>query len=147
MHAIASINHWIHLISAVIWIGGLGFIVMTLAPSLRGKFSQESTKLLFQDIRKRYYRMIGILLTLTLVSGGLNVHFSLQDMARATKPWLIFLGIKLLLVTAIASIYLLNLQYKSKPVESGEQAIPYANISFILGAFIILTAAIMRHSH
>ena len=147
MRVLASINHWIHLISVVIWIGGLAFIVMTLTPALRGKFPQESTKVFFQDVRNRYFRMSGILLALILVTGGINVHFALQDMETAPKIWVILLGLKLALVTAFASIFLLNVLYKSNPPEAGEQAVPYANISFIIGMVIILAAAFLRYAH
>jgi len=147
MRVLASINQWIHLISVVIWVGGLAFVVMTLTPALRGKFPQESTKVFFQDIRKRYFRMSGIFLALILVTGGINVHFSLQGVEHASKFWVIILGLKLILVTAFGSIYLLNVLYKSNPPETGEQAVPYANVSFILGLFIILAAAFLRYAH
>ncbi len=147
MRVLASINHWIHLISVVIWIGSLAFIVMTLTPALRGKFPHESTKVFFQEIRKRYFRMSGIFLALILITGGVNVHFALQDVERASKLWVIVLGLKLTLVTAFASIFLLNVMYKSNPPETGEQAVPYANASFILGIFIILAAAFLRYAH
>ena len=147
MRVLASINHWLHLISVVIWIGGLAFIVMTLTPALRGKFPQESTKVFFQDVRNRYFRMSGILLALILITGGINVHFALQDMEKAPKIWVIVLGLKLALVTAFASIFLLNVLYKSNPPEAGEQAVPYASASFILGVFIILCAAFLRYAH
>ncbi|MBI3811355.1 MAG: hypothetical protein HY283_04010 [Nitrospirae bacterium] len=147
MRVLASLNHWIHLVSVVIWIGGLGFVVMTLTPALRGKFPQESTKVFFQDIRNRYFRMSGILLALILITGGVNVHFSLEGVGRASKLWVIVLGVKLILVTAFASIYLLNVLYKSNPPETGEQAVPYASASFTLGMLIILCAAILRYAH
>jgi len=147
MRILASLNHWIHLISVVIWIGGLGFVVMTLTPSLRGKFPQESTKVFFQDIRKRYFRMSGILLALILITGGINVHFSLEGSERASQFWVIVLGIKLILVTAFGSVFLLNVLYKSNPPETGEEAIPYANASFTLGMLIILCAALLRYAH
>jgi uncharacterized membrane protein len=147
MRILASLNHWIHLISVVIWIGSLAFIVMTLTPALRGKFPQESTKVFFQDIRNRYFRMSGILLALILITGGVNVHFSLEGVERASKLWVIMLGLKLALVTAFASIFLLNVLYKSNPPEAGEQAVPYASASFILGVFIILCAAFLRYAH
>jgi uncharacterized membrane protein len=147
MRVLASINQWIHLISVVIWIGGLAFVVMTLTPALRGKFPQESTKVFFQDIRKRYFRMSGILLALILITGGVNVHYSLEGVERASKLWVIVLGVKLALVTAFASIFLLNVLYKSNPPETGEEAVPYAHISFTLGMLIILCAAVLRYAH
>jgi putative copper export protein len=147
MRALASINHWIHLTSVVIWVGSLAFIVMTLTPAMRGKFPQESTKVFFEDIRRRYFRMSGILLALILVTGGINVHFALQNMERASKLWVIFLGIKLALVTGFASIYLLNVLYKSNPPEPGEEIVPYSSISLMLGFLIILCAAFLRYLH
>jgi len=147
MRALAAINHWVHLTSIVIWVGGLAFIVMTLTPALRGKFPQESTKVFFQDIRRRYFRMSGVLFALILVTGGLNVHFALQDVQRVSKLWVIFLGIKLTLVTAFASIYLLNVLYKSNSPEPGEEAVPYASVSLVLGLLIILCAAFLRYLH
>jgi len=32
---IPILNHWLHLISAVIWIGGLAFLVMAVTPGLK----------------------------------------------------------------------------------------------------------------
>ena len=144
---LVGINHWLHLISAVIWIGGLGFMIMTLAPSLRGKFPHDSTKDLFQNIRKRYYRMAGILLLVILITGGFNFVVAVQGMEQAPRLWVILLGLKLALVTALGSIYLLNVLYKANPPEVGEPAVPYAGPSFVLGVLIILAAALLRHAH
>ena len=147
MRVFAALNHWIHLLSAVIWVGGLAFIVMSLTPSLRGNLSQESTTALFQNIRRGYYRMAGVFLALLLITGGLNVHFVSQEMGSASKLWVIFMGFKLALVTAFGSIYLMNVLYRNNPVEQGESAVRFANASLILGVFIILFAAFLRYSH
>ena len=32
---IPIVNHWLHLMSAVIWIGGLAFLVMAVGPGLK----------------------------------------------------------------------------------------------------------------
>ena len=32
---IPIVNHWLHLMSAVIWIGGLAFLVMAVKPGLK----------------------------------------------------------------------------------------------------------------
>lgn len=143
----ASINQWIHLLSAVFWVGGLAFIVMNLAPSLRANAPQESTTVLFQNIRRRYYRMSGVFLALLLITGGLNVHFASEEMGSAPQIWIIIMGFKLLLFTAFGSMYLVNLLYRDHPVREGEYAVRFANVSFILGVFIILCAAFLRYFH
>ncbi len=32
---IPIVNHWLHLMSAILWIGGLGLLMMAVVPSLR----------------------------------------------------------------------------------------------------------------
>jgi len=147
MQALSGINHALHLLSAVLWIGALGFIIMNLTPALQGKFPHESTKTLFQEIRNRYYRMGWVFLTILLITGGLNAHFAIQDMGQATQPWVIVLGIKLFLVTCFGSLFLLNVLYKSNSPESTETAVPFAKASMILGLLIIIAAALLRHTH
>jgi putative copper export protein len=150
MNAVAVINHWLHLMSVVIWIGGLAFVVMTLNPSLREKFPQESIKALTQSLQARYYRTAGILLILILVTGGLNVHFVHEQLVPTggfKQVWLLGLGVKLILATGLISIYLLNLLYKNEPQPEGQTEIPWARASFLLGVLTILTAAFLKHAH
>lgn len=147
MQALAGVNHALHLVTAVLWIGGLAFIIMSLTPALRGKFPHESTKVFFQEVRNRYYRMGWVFLTIILITGGLNVHFALADVERAARVWIIILGFKLILFTGFGSIFLLNILYKSNPPDSGETAIPFAKVSMVLGLLIIISAALLRHIH
>ncbi len=145
MQGLAGLNHALHLVTAVLWIGGLAFIIMTLTPAIRGKFSHESSKAFFQEIRNRYYRMGGAFFAIMLVTGVLNVHFSLVDLEQAPRTWIIVLALKLALVTGFGSLFFLNILYKSNPPESGETAIPFARVSMILGLLIVISAALLRH--
>jgi hypothetical protein len=150
VNIVAALNHWLHLMSAVIWIGGLAFVVMTLSPSLKEKFPKESIQSLAQAIQARYYRMTGILLVLILITGGLNVRFVRQELLATegfSKIWLLLLGIKLTLATGLISIFLLNLLYKNEPQVQNQTEIPWARPSFVLGILIILAAAFLKHAH
>lgn len=145
----AAVNHWLHLIAAVIWIGGLAFVVMALNPSLKEKFPKESIESLAQAIRKRYHRITGVLLALILITGGFNVHFAQEHLVTEgfSRMWLLTLGLKLTLATGLFSLYLLNLLYQHEPYTPDQTEIRWARPSFILGTLIILTAAILRHAH
>ena len=150
MNLVAVVNHWLHIMSVVIWVGGLAFVVMTLNPSLREKFPKESIKNIIQGLQARYYRTTGILLTLILITGGLNVHFVHEQLLPTggfSRAWLLGLGVKLTLATGLISIYLLNLLYRGEPQEEGQTEIPWARSSFLLGVLIILTAAFLKHAH
>ncbi len=150
MNIIAALNHWLHIMSAVIWVGGLAFVVMTLSPSLKENSPREFIQSLAQAIQARYYRMTGILLVLILITGGLNVRFVRQELLVTegfSKTWLLLLGIKLMLATGLISIYLLNLLYKNEPQVQNQTEIPWVRPSFVLGVLIILTAAFLKHAH
>lgn len=41
---IPIINHWFHLLSAVIWIGGLAFLVMAVTPGLKQAVAKDQIK-------------------------------------------------------------------------------------------------------
>lgn len=150
MNLAAAANHWIHILSAVIWVGGLSFVVMILNPALRGKLPKESLQTLALAFREKFYRITGVLLVLILVTGGLNVHFVREGLpggSGLSRLWLFFLGIKLTLATGLISLYLLNLLYRNEPWSEDQTEIPWARPSFILGVLIILMAAFLRHSH
>lgn len=150
MHLFEAVNHWIHLISAVIWIGGLGFVVMVLHPALRQNFPRDFVEALAGNLRERYFRITGVLVTLLFITGGLNVRFVRHahlDDGGLPKLWIFYLGLKLVLFTALVSIYLLNLLYRTDPWNEEQTEIRWARSSFTLGVFIVLLAAFLRHTH
>jgi len=150
MNVLAALNHWIHLMSAVMWVGALAFVVMTLIPALREKWPKESVENLSKAIQARYYRITGVLVALVLLTGGLNVRFVRTDSVVSKglgSQWMVLFGVKMALVVGIISIYLLSLLYKGEPLSENKNSIPWARPSFILGVLIVLTAAFLRHSH
>ena len=56
---IPILNHWLHLMSAVIWIGGLAFLVMAVTPGLRTAVPKEFVKPITDAFYKRYKRVVG----------------------------------------------------------------------------------------
>src|SRR5919204_6509992 len=88
---IPIVNHWIHLMSAILWIGSLGFLMMAVIPSLRKAGPREYFKPLANAIYQKYQRIIGILMLVILVTGGINiahVHKLVKGTARErfTQP-------------------------------------------------------------
>ncbi|HZS10625.1 MAG TPA: DUF4149 domain-containing protein [Nitrospirales bacterium] len=157
------INHWFHLLSAVIWIGGLAFMVMALTPALQRSVPRELVKPLADAIYGKYRRIIGIVLIVILFTGGINLHYISKMMIAQTDAgimhnakYLIILCVKLLLVTGVASIYLYTLMFKTEATgeETAEEReellhepIPFQRASLWMGVFIILCAAALKYLH
>ncbi|HET6370580.1 MAG TPA: hypothetical protein VFG95_05245 [Nitrospiria bacterium] len=153
------INHWLHLMSAVIWVGGLAFQVFVFFPSQRKDAVSEPV---LKSIANRFRMIVGPLIMILIVTGGINLHNRrLAAMARSPgcgtdgKPECIpagyttALSLKLLFVVGIISIYLfdvMNSRREGEPRKSPADGIPtVTRISLILGLLTIFMAAMLRH--
>lgn len=155
---IAIVNHWLHLMSAVIWIGGLAFLVMSVTPALRNAVPKEYLKPVIEAISHRYRKIVGILMAVILMTGGINLHFISQMMLSQTgsgisnnPKYLTILFIKLTLVLGIVTLFLYTFIFKSEPVtddtEEELEAVPFQRVAFWMGILIILCAAAMKYLH
>jgi hypothetical protein len=157
---IPIVNHWLHLMSAILWIGSLGFLMMAVIPSLRKSVSREQFKPLANAIYQKYQKVIGILMLVILVTGGINiayVHKLMKDSNGEgfTNPYLIALGIKLFFVMCIMTLFLYNIIFPPDPEEKTKTAedemdpegIPFLRPALWFGIFIVLMAATLKHLH
>jgi uncharacterized membrane protein len=145
--------HWLHLLSAVVWIGGLAFLVMAVTPCLKTTVPKEFIKPISETFYKQYKRVVGILLVVILFTGGANLHYVSQGMVMATgegvahhAKYLMVFFIKLFLV----------LGFKNDPTghedqeeldEMAVEPVPFQRVALWMGVFIILCASAMKHLH
>lgn len=155
---IAIVNHWIHLMSAVVWIGGLAFLVMSVTPALRNAVPKEYLKPVIDAISMRYRKIVGVLMLLILMTGGINLHFISQMMLSQTgngisnnPKYLTILFIKLSLVLGIITLFLYTFIFKSEPqtedADEELEAVPFQRVAFWMGILIILCAAALKYLH
>src|SRR5207244_9255371 len=67
------VNHWLHLMSAILWIGGLGLLMVAVVPSLKKSDPGELVKPPANPIYRKYQRIIAALMLLIPVTGGTNL--------------------------------------------------------------------------
>jgi uncharacterized membrane protein len=160
---IPIVNHWFHLMSAVIWIGGLAFLVMAVTPGLRKAVPKEYVKPITDVFYRHYKRVVGVLLVVILFTGGINLHYVNQLMIAQTgdgiphnPKYLTIFFIKLFLVLGILTLFLYTVIFKTE--ETGEETaeekeeqlqepIPFQRAALWMGVFIILCAAALKHLH
>lgn len=150
-------NHWLHLLSAVIWIGGLAFLVMAVTPGLQKAVAKDQIKPITDAFYQHYKKVAGVLLVVLLFTGGINLHYVNQVITSQTgagmqhhAKYLIVFCIKLLLVLGLLTLFLYTVIFKSDDhAEEGEvyEAIPFQRAALWMGFFIILCAAAMKHLH
>jgi hypothetical protein len=157
---IPIVNHWLHLMSAILWIGSLGFLMMAVVPALRKSVPSEYFKPLANAIYQRYQKIVGGLMVILLVTGGINVVYVNRLMKANTgegftNPYIIALGIKLFLVMCIMTLFLYNILFPPDPAEktqAGEdepdpEGVPFLRPALWFGIFIVLMAATLKHLH
>jgi putative copper export protein len=157
---IPIVNHWLHLMSAILWIGSLGFLMMAVVPALRKSVPHEYLKPLANTIYQRYQKIVGGLMLIILITGGINVVYINRLMkanngAGFTNPYIIALGIKLFFVMCLMTLFLYNLIFPPDPGEktkAGEEepdpeGVPFLRPAFWFGIFIVLMAATLKHLH
>jgi uncharacterized membrane protein len=154
---IPIINHWFHLLSAVIWIGGLAFLVMAVTPGLQKAVAKDQIKPITDVFYQHYKKVASILLVILLFTGGINLHYVNQVLTSQTgtgvqhhAKYLTVFFIKLFLVLCLVTLFLYTVIFKSEDdAEAGEsyEAIPYQRAALWMGFFIVLCAAAMKHLH
>ena len=160
---IPILNHWLHLLSAIVWIGGLAFLVMAVTPGLQTAVPREFIKPICDTFYKQYRKVVGLLLIIILFTGGINLHYVGELMEMQTgeglshnAKYLTVFFIKLTLVLGILTLYLYTVIFRIEPTgeedeeEKAEQVIepiPFQKAALWIGVFIILCAAAMKHLH
>ncbi|HET9015121.1 MAG TPA: DUF4149 domain-containing protein [Thermomicrobiaceae bacterium] len=103
---------WIHLLSAIAWIGGQLFIVLVLLPIMRAALPPDERTLLFAKVGERFAVVSWVALALLVVTGFLNgerrgiVWGELLDSSYGQR-----LAIKLGLVAVVIVITLVHALY------------------------------------
>ncbi len=148
MNTFATINHWLHLTSAVLWIGGVAFEVLVFAPLLR---HHPLPAPFLRKLTHRFRMMVGPLVLILIVTGGINfgVRRSGQDMP---VTYVTALGIKVFLVALVASLHsfmgLASADPEDDKMERTSTTLPGLasnRITLIAGLGIILIASMLRH--
>lgn len=105
------VSMWLHLLAAIVWIGGLAFIAMVLVPTLRAPGMRAHAVTLLRTAGRKFQRIAYASLVTLGVTGVLNLYFKAGgSIAAATQllptPYGHLLMTKVSLVVAIVALSL-----------------------------------------
>ncbi len=137
----ATIVQWIHLMAAVIGLGGMGFLLLILIPSL-GVLSTEQREALAKAVASRFRWATWSAMALLLLSGLYNVsrYYWEEPWDRAWK----LLAFKIALSFALFAIVLgLTIPFRLfEPLRARRRM--WLLVAFILGVVVVLISAYLR---
>jgi uncharacterized membrane protein len=99
---IIVISHWMHVLAAVVWIGGIAAILLVVLPSGRKVLSGEAPRLM-AEVSQRFTPLANISIGLLVIT-GLVLVFS-QSPETGANRWSWSLGLKLLLAMLMFLIH------------------------------------------
>ena len=132
---------WVHLMAAVVGLGGMGFLLLILIPSL-GALSAEQREALSKAVAGRFRWASWSAMTLLLISGLFNIrrYYWEEPWGRAWK----FLALKILLSFALFAI-VLGLTIPLRWFEGMRaRRRMWLLVAFILGVVVVLISAYLR---
>ncbi len=150
MNFFAILNHWFHLISVVIWIGGVAFQVFIITPFLK---RGDPSEVFLKNISDRFRRWAGPLLGILAVTGGINFGVRSKGYEFIPPGYISALGLKVFLVAAVASLYffdLIRVRHEEPGPPKRDEGAPllpgfaYTRLTLIIGVVIIFLASMLR---
>lgn len=152
---------WLHILAAVIWIGGMLFLSLVAMPVLRRLDSTPARRDLFRAMALRF-RVVGWICIAVLIPTGVgNVVY--YGNTAAGSPYMKVLHIKLALVTVLVILGVLHdfvigpragraLSRNGLPPTGSDRAMvtlaPWiGRFNLLLGIVILLLAAALTRSH
>jgi putative copper export protein len=146
MSLFATINHGLHLTSAVLWIGGVAFQVLIFAPLLK---NHPLPAAFLHTLSNRFRIMVMPLTLILIVTGALN--FGIRRAGQEMPvPYVTALGIKVFLVALVTSVhFFIGL---TPPVPENDKTISHRlpglssnRLTLTAGLIILLIASMLRH--
>ncbi len=158
MGSLYYFNVTVHVLAALVWLGGMFFLALVGAPVLRAVENLELRQKLFDQLGMRFRSVGWIALGVLLVTGLLNLQFRgllswrvLTDPAFVRSPWGMAFTVKMAAVAVMLIIegyhdWVLGPRAGRVVAGSPEaltlrrRASLYARISAICGVIIVLAA-------
>jgi len=155
------LNLWLHILAAVIWIGGMLFLSLVAVPVLRQVDSPLLRADLFRKMAWRFRRLVWICLAVLILTGTVNVAYY-GDTTQGS-PYLKVLGIKLGLVAVLVAMGVAHdfiIGPRAARAQSRDGLLPtgtdllmvqlapwVGRLNLLLGVIILVLAAALARSH
>lgn len=107
MFTFMTLIRWVHIMGAVLWVGGLAFVVLILRPALRRLPEAHVRRFVLGQVVTRMRRLINVVITLQVATGLYQAWLRLGSWeALFASAWGQVLLWKVLLAAIMIGLYL-----------------------------------------
>lgn len=137
----ATFVQWVHLIAAVVGLGGMGFLLLILIPSLR-VLQAEQREALSKALASRFRWATWSAVILLLLSGIYNTRYYYREVPWGPAWKWLTLKITLALLLFIIALGLTIPFRLFEPLRARRRV--WLLVAFILGVIVVLISAYLR---
>lgn len=136
-----GLGNAVHLIAAVVWIGGLALLVFGLRPSLKKAFSEEAPRVAMESALHRRFVVISAMAAAVLLASGFmmmvtDTHF--EGFGQYANTWSKFLVLKHALFVVLLGV--LISQRRARAAKSERDLV---DVSLMLGIAILVVTGLL----
>jgi len=138
------VNHWIHLLSVIFWLGGVAYMFLLLVPTLRRTVSEQAAGSVLWSLHRTFTTVVFFLTFVLMVTGAINLGMSRHG-GTFPPQYISILGAKLFLVVIFLTVAWKNyLDIRRQPDQQVLAEVPMLRLSFVLAIVIVFLAAALR---
>lgn len=137
------ISRWLHVIPAIVMVGGTLFLRLALLPAFATNPDEQSRDQMREAVRKKWAKWIGISTLLLLVSGLYNAYFKAVTYELSALYNGLML-VKILLALAVFYFAARLSGSSAKAVQMRQRELHWTNILCVLMLTIVLIAGAMK---
>ena len=138
------VNHWIHLVSVIFWLGGIAFVFLLLVPTLKRTLSEQVAASVLYAVHAKFVTVTFLLTFVLMITGAINLGMSRHG-GTFPPQYMSILGAKLFLAVIFLTIAWRNyLEIRRHPDQQVITEVPFLRFSFLLALIIVFLAASLR---
>jgi uncharacterized membrane protein len=149
----------LHLISAIVWMGGMTFMLFALRPSVMALMEPQPRARLMAEVWRRFFAIVAVAVVV-LFATGTHMYTAAFKAAKAAGGggsvplgWNLMLGIGILMILIFGHIYFAGFRKFKRAVTAAEWPVAakaagqiqnLVMVNFVLGWLAILAVRLVR---
>jgi uncharacterized membrane protein len=120
MFNFSNLNLWLHILSAVVWVGAIFYTWWVLIPGVKSAYSHEEAPLRITILEKRFRKVAHPFIVLIAITGVINLMLPASLEKFKTSPTFgMLVTLKVILLAVLIFIHILRFVVYARRIESG----------------------------
>lgn len=122
MFSLSNLNLWLHILSAVVWVGAIFYTWWVLIPGMKSAYSTEEAPLRITSLEKHFRKVAHLFIALIAITGVINLLLPASLEKFKTSPSFgMLVTLKVILLAVLIFLHILRFVVYARKIESSAQ--------------------------